>query len=74
MFEQLWATKKSTFAGQRNGLQIEVNLIALGWAHWEGQLWAGQCHEHVCVVEVRSGCQSVQQAEELANLFLGGGW
>ena len=70
MFEQLWATKKSTVAGQRNALQIEVNPIALGWARWEGQLWAAQCHEYVCVVEVRSGCQSVQQAEELANLFI----
>ena len=64
------ATKKSTVAGHRKALQIEVNLVALGGARWEGLLQAAQCHEHVCVcvVEVRLVCKSVQQAKELTNI------
>ena len=54
-------------AGHRKALQIEHNPIAWGWVRLEGRLWAAQCHEHVCVVEGRSACQSAQQAEELTD-------
>ena len=40
---KLWAMEKSRFKGHRNGLQITVNLIALGGVHCEGGLWATLC-------------------------------
>ena len=44
---KLWATEKSRFKGHINGLQITVNLIALGGVHCEGGLWAMLCCKRV---------------------------
>ena len=41
----------STVAGHRKALQIASNPIALGWVHWEGQLWA--LHVSVLLDEIK---------------------